>query len=201
VRGEPFDPAQSRDRLRVAVTDNGSIVLLPALTQRIRTTAPDMTLEIVAWHDRSFEDVEAGKIDLAVSSLTAPSALETERLFKEDFVCLLGADHEFRSRRFTLKQYLELSHVVVGALDRPLADLGLRRRAQCSVPCGGGCRRRWQRSGVDAPAQIGQGSRCDGERPLCGTASRDQELSILHGMASATDGGTGPKSGSVSNRE
>jgi DNA-binding transcriptional LysR family regulator len=134
VRGEPFDPAQSRERLRVAVTDNGSIVLLPALTQRIRTAAPDITLEIVAWHDRSFEDVEAGKIDLALSPLAAPSPLETERLFKEDFVCLLGADHQLRARRFTLKQYLELSHVAVGALDRPLADLGLRRRVALSVP-------------------------------------------------------------------
>jgi DNA-binding transcriptional LysR family regulator len=134
VRGEPFDPAQSRERLRVAVTDNGSIVLLPALTQRIRTAAPDITLEIVAWHDRSFEDVQAGKIDLALSPLAAPSPLETERLFQEDFVCLLGADHKLRSRRFTLKQYLELSHVAVGLLDRPLADLGLRRRVALSVP-------------------------------------------------------------------
>ena len=134
VRGEPFDPAQSRERLRVALTDNGSIALLPALTQRIRTAAPDITLEIVAWHDRSFEDVEAGKIDLALSPLAAPSPLETERLFKEDFVCLLGADHQLRARRFTLKQYLELSHVAVGALDRPLADLGLRRRVALSVP-------------------------------------------------------------------
>ena len=82
VRGEPFDPAQSRERLRMAVTDNGSIVLLPALTQRIRTAAPDITLEIVAWHDRSFEDVEAGKIDLALSPLAAPSPLETERLLQ-----------------------------------------------------------------------------------------------------------------------
>ena len=109
--------------------------------QRIRTTAPDMTLEIVAWHDRSFEDVEAGKIDLAVSPLAAPSPLETERLFREDFVCLLGADHAVRSRRFTLKQYLGLSHIVVAVLanqqilvDRPLADLGLRRRVALSVP-------------------------------------------------------------------
>jgi DNA-binding transcriptional LysR family regulator len=134
VRGEPFDPAQSRERLRVALTDNGSIALLPTLTQRIRTAAPDITLEIVAWHDRSFEDVEAGKIDLALSPLAAPPPLETERLFKEDFVCLLGAEHKLRSRRFTLKQYLELSHVAVGALDRPLADLGLRRRVALSVP-------------------------------------------------------------------
>jgi DNA-binding transcriptional LysR family regulator len=123
------------------VTDNGSIVLLPALTQRIRTAAPDITLEIVAWHDRSFEDVEAGKIDLALSPLAAPAPLETETLYKEDFVCLLGGGHKLRSRRFTLKQYLELSHVVVTVLanqqtlvDRPLADLGLRRRVALSVP-------------------------------------------------------------------
>src|ERR1700692_2264609 len=116
VRGEPFDPAQSRERLRMAVTDNGSIVLLPALTRRIRSAAPDTTLEVVAWHDRTFEDVEAGKIDLALSPLAAPSPLETETLFKEDFVCLVGADHKFRSRRFTLKQYLELSHFVVTVL-------------------------------------------------------------------------------------
>ena len=134
VRGEPFNPAQSRERLRVALTDNGSIALLPALTQRIRTAAADITLEIVAWHDRSFDDVEAGKIDLALSPLAAPSPLETERLFKEDFVCLLGADHRLRSRRLTLKQYLELAHVAVGALDRPLAGLGLRRRVALSVP-------------------------------------------------------------------
>ena len=134
VRGEPFNPAQSRERLRVALTDNGSIALLPALTQRIRTAAADITLEIIAWHDRSFEDVEAGKIDLALSPLAASSPLETERLFKEDFVCLVGADHKLRSRRFTLKQYLELSHVAVGTLDRPLADLGLRRRVALSVP-------------------------------------------------------------------
>src|ERR1700722_5059671 len=60
VGGEPFDPAQRRERLRMALTDNGSIVLLPALTRRIRSAAPDTTLEVVAWHDRTFEDVEAG---------------------------------------------------------------------------------------------------------------------------------------------
>jgi DNA-binding transcriptional LysR family regulator len=108
VRGEPFDPAQSRERLRVALTDDGSIALLPALTRCIRTAAPDITQEIVAWHDRSFEDVEAGKIDLALSPLAALSPLERERLFNGDFVCLLGADHQLRARRFTLKQYLEL---------------------------------------------------------------------------------------------
>ena len=45
VRGEPFDPAQSGERLRVAVTDNGSIVLLPALTQRIKYALAGASLQ------------------------------------------------------------------------------------------------------------------------------------------------------------
>ena len=117
------------------------MVLLPALAERMRTAAPNMTLEIVAWHDRAYQDVEAGRIDLALSAVAAPLPLETETLFEEDFVCLLGANQKLRSRRLTLKQYLELPHLVVAILanqqtlvDRPLADLGLRRRVALSVP-------------------------------------------------------------------
>jgi DNA-binding transcriptional LysR family regulator len=62
VRGEPFDPAQSRERLRVAMTDNGSIVLLPALTQRIRTGAPDITLQI---GEKELDRIRADYIKLA----------------------------------------------------------------------------------------------------------------------------------------
>jgi hypothetical protein len=62
VRGEPFDPAQSRERLRVAMTDNGFIVLLPALTQRIRTGAPDITLEI---GEKELDRIRADYIKLA----------------------------------------------------------------------------------------------------------------------------------------
>src|SRR6266403_755487 len=71
VRGEPFDPAQSRERIRVAMTDYASVVLLPTLTDRMRTLAPNLTLEIVGWHERVYEDVEAGKIDIALSPVAA----------------------------------------------------------------------------------------------------------------------------------
>ena len=58
------------------------MVLLPALAERMRTAAPNMTLEIVAWHDRAYQDVEAGRIDLALSAVAAPLPLETETLFE-----------------------------------------------------------------------------------------------------------------------
>jgi DNA-binding transcriptional LysR family regulator len=141
VRGEPFDPARSEERLRVAMTDNASVVLLPGLAERMRGAAPNMTLEIVAWHDRAYEDLEAGRIDVALSAVAAPPPLETETLFKEDFVCLFSAERKFRSRRLNLQQYLGLPHVIISVLagqqtsvDRPLADLGLKRRVTLTVP-------------------------------------------------------------------
>ena len=61
--------------------------------------------------------------------------------FKEDFVCLFSAERKFRSRRLNLQQYLGLPHVIISVLagqqtsvDRPLADLGLKRRVTLTVP-------------------------------------------------------------------
>jgi len=62
-------------------------------------------------------------------------------LYKEEFVCLVGGAQRIRARRFTLKQYLALPHALVETwegqqtpVDRPLAELGLKRRAVLRVP-------------------------------------------------------------------
>jgi DNA-binding transcriptional LysR family regulator len=141
VRGQHFDPALSQERFRVALTDHASAVLLPPLWQRVRAAAANVTVEVSAWNSRRYEDVAAGRVDLALSAEVAPSVLEAEVLYEEDFVCLVGPKQRLGRRRFTLKQYLDLPHAVVetwegqqGPVDRPLAELGLKRRAALRVP-------------------------------------------------------------------
>jgi DNA-binding transcriptional LysR family regulator len=58
-----------------------------------------------------------------------------------DFVCLVGSAQPVRTRRFTLKQYLRLPHALVETLDgqqtmvdRPLAQLGVKRRVALRIP-------------------------------------------------------------------
>src|ERR1700751_2788696 len=46
VRGQDFDPQRSQERFRLAVTDHASITLIPPLIRRIRSTAPDIRLEV-----------------------------------------------------------------------------------------------------------------------------------------------------------
>ncbi len=141
VQGEEFSPARSKERFRVAMTDHGSTILLPVLLQRIRKAAPDARLELSAWRTEAYEDVAAGRIDLALSAEAVPAALEGEVIINFDFVCLVGFAQPVRARRFTLKQYLQLPHALVETLDgqqtmvdRPLAQLGLKRRAVLRLP-------------------------------------------------------------------
>ena len=141
VGGTDFDPAQSRERFRVALTDNACMILLPSLVARIRRAAAHVKLEISPWRTQAYEEVAAGRIDMALSAEEAPPALESEVLFNLDFVCLVGSAQRIRSRRLTLKQYLELPHALVETLgnqqtlvDRPLAQLGVKRSVALSLP-------------------------------------------------------------------
>ena len=59
VRGQPFEPALSQERFRLALTDHASAVLMPPLWQSVRAAAANVTLEVSAWHSRAYEDVVA----------------------------------------------------------------------------------------------------------------------------------------------
>ena len=141
IRGERFDPARSQERFRVVMTDHASMVLMPSLMERIRNSAAKIKVEASIWDDRGYEDIAAGRTDTALCAEAAPPALQAEVLYEEDFVCLVGSAQHAGSRRFTLKQYLDLPHAVVETLngqqtlvDRPLAQLGLKRRVALSIP-------------------------------------------------------------------
>ena len=141
VGGTDFDPAQSQERFRVALTDHACAILLPSLVARIRKTAARVKLEVSAWRTQAYDDVAAGRIDIALSAEEAPPTLESDVIFNLDFVCVVGSALRIRTRRFTLRQYLELPHALVETLaglqtlvDRPLAQLGLKRRVVVSLP-------------------------------------------------------------------
>jgi DNA-binding transcriptional LysR family regulator len=141
VRGEQFDPSRSRERFRLAMTDHASMIILPALMDQIRAIAPNVRIEASAWNNQRYEEVAAGRLDAALSAEAAPRFLETEVLGNFDFVCLVGSAQRIRRRRLTLKQYLQLPHVLIDTwdgqqtlVDRPLAQLGVKRPVALSMP-------------------------------------------------------------------
>ena len=143
VRGLEFDPSRTRERFRVAMTDASAMVILPQLMARLRRAAPNASLEISAWRTEAYDDVVAGRLDLALSAEVPPPELSSEVLYEEDFVCLVSKRRPGRGRRFSLKEYLDLPHAVMATwegqqapVDRPLAQLGLRRKVAMRIPFG-----------------------------------------------------------------
>jgi DNA-binding transcriptional LysR family regulator len=141
VRGERFDPAQSQEVFRVAMSDHASMIVLPSLLASVRRAATHVKLEMSASGAETYEDVAAGRIDTFLCAEEAPPSLDSEMLFTVDFVCLVGAALRVRARRLTLKQYLEFEHVLVelrkgqqALVDRALAQLGAKRRVALTLP-------------------------------------------------------------------
>src|SRR6201987_4828991 len=131
VNDQEFVPAQSRERFRIAMTDHGSTILLPNVLERLRRDAPDSELVLSAVGPQTYDEVAGGRIDIVLLAEEGPPELENEIVFNLDFVCLVGASQRIKSRRVTLKQYLQLPHAMVltgdghqAMVDQPLRALG-----------------------------------------------------------------------------
>ena len=140
--GEPFSPAQSEARIRLAMTDYASSVVLPPLAETLAQLAPGITLEVIPWHERAHEDNGlAAATHLILSPLAVPSAFRVEPLFEDTFLCVLGRKLKRGKASITLKEYLSFRHISVetqlnqqNLIDRSLGEAGLQRRVIVHLP-------------------------------------------------------------------
>ena len=139
---EEFDPAVAAEVFRGAGTDY-TRVFAPAVFQRVFRESPHSTLHLRAWHNAIYEDLDRGIVDLVFYAGPGPgTALHTEHLFEDRFVCVLSADHPLAERpEIALEEYLDAAHVIVAttderqtAIEGRLEELGVRRRAGLTVP-------------------------------------------------------------------
>jgi DNA-binding transcriptional LysR family regulator len=141
IAGPRFDPAHARETFRIALTDYAALVIAPPLMAELTVSAPGIVLDLHAWSDRAFNDLERGRLDLAFWVDDAPAPLVCEPLFREDFVCVMDADHEAGDAPLTVKRYLEFPHAVIGVLggkqtviEQRLEALGIHRTIGLRVP-------------------------------------------------------------------
>ena len=140
--GEPFSPAQSEARVRLAMTDYASSVVLPPLAEILAQLAPGITLEVVPWHERVHEDNGlAAATHLILSPLAVPLTFRVEPLFEDAFLCVLGRKLKRGKAPITSKEYLSFRHISVetqpnqqNLIDRSLGEAGLQRRVAVHLP-------------------------------------------------------------------
>jgi DNA-binding transcriptional LysR family regulator len=137
-----FDPRRSTRTFVVAASDYVELVLWPPLLAVLAREAPGVTLEVRPWGRHEVPPLLArGEADLMIGYFDdVPARHASQRLFREDYVCIVRKKHPRVSAKLTMAKYLELGHVLVsqvggsvGSVDRALAAQGKSRRIAARV--------------------------------------------------------------------
>ncbi|MCZ0738430.1 LysR family transcriptional regulator [Phreatobacter sp. AB_2022a] len=139
----PFEPATTRHRFTIAVTDYGDLVVVPALVGLIRRTAPGVDLAVRPITDArdSLQKLERGELDALIGGhLSASPQTIRRQLFTERFACIraAGARGRLDEQRYLASPHALFSSVggdgTPGAVDAMLAERGLKRRVAVTLP-------------------------------------------------------------------
>jgi DNA-binding transcriptional LysR family regulator len=138
-----FNPATAKCALTIGMTDIGEIVFLPSLVERLSREAPGVTLNTVRNAAVNLrDDMEAGKVDLAIGLLPQLKAGFFQRqLFRQRYVCLFRRGHPLGKKKFSLADFRAVEHLVVvaagtghGAVDELLKRSGVARSVRLTMP-------------------------------------------------------------------
>ena len=147
VQSTAFAPLESEQLFRIMASDYAESTLIPRLLETIRETAPGIALDILTPSDVTFQDLEKGKIDMAINRFDhLPKSLHHTTLWRDTFSCLISAANP-ALENFTLEAYLQAPHIWVsktgmgvgtgmtprdilklGWVDEALAEIGQQRR-------------------------------------------------------------------------
>lgn len=142
---QAFDPGSAALRFGVGVSDYPAFVLLPALLGVLTREAPGIDVDVHAFsaRDEAVALLDAGKIDLAigVAPTRQESRIMSRQILSDEFVTLVRRDANPARRMLDLDAYLKMRHILVspegsryGVVDQILADHGLRRSVQVTLP-------------------------------------------------------------------
>jgi DNA-binding transcriptional LysR family regulator len=138
-----FDPASVKRSVTIGMTDIGEIVFLPDLVERLRQEAPGVSLSTVRTTATTLrDDMEAGKVDLAIGPLPQLKAgFFQRRLFQQRYVCLFRKGHALDRKRMTLDDFKAAEHLVIvsagtghGKVDDLIRRAGVTRTVQLTIP-------------------------------------------------------------------
>lgn len=107
-----FDLHSSRV-FRIMASDYAESTLIPDVLSAVRKQAPNITLDMLTPSDVTFEDVEQGRVDMAINRFdTIPQSFHQKALWTDTFSCLMSAQNPLVND-FTLENYLAASHIWV----------------------------------------------------------------------------------------
>ncbi|MEO7149987.1 MAG: LysR family transcriptional regulator [Rhodanobacteraceae bacterium] len=142
--GGDFAPPSATRTFSLYITDIGAVVFLPKLMTALAARAPHVKVQVLRIPERRAQDaMVAGEVDIAIGLFPDFKAgFFQQRLYGDEFVCVMRADHPQAEGLLTLKKFAAMSHAVIASagtghestVERACAAAGLRRRIVLTLP-------------------------------------------------------------------
>ncbi len=143
VNSSDFDPAESRRKFRIALSDSGVDMFWLPLIQHLAEVAPMVDLYAAPFTMLGAVDqLREAQVDLAVGPMTHHDrSLHSTVLFETRYILAMGKHHPLAQKgEVTLEEFLAARHLLVttsgntaGFVDQALQRQGLRRRVAVTV--------------------------------------------------------------------
>ena len=113
VQPERSFDLQSERVFRIMASDYAESTLIPEVLSEVRRHAPLVTLDVLTPSDVSFEDVEQGRVDMAINRFdTLPQSFHSKTIWRDSFSCLMSPENPV-NENFDLEAYKGASHIWV----------------------------------------------------------------------------------------
>lgn len=128
-----FVPADSTRTFRLAVSDHSSVLILPALGERVRQEAPGIKLRVrPRRHLTVVSELDMGEIDFALGiAFGMPSRIRQLTLFSEPYICVMRRAHPLAGRPLSYDDYMAAEHLAVTHMGEAVqaVDVHLRKES------------------------------------------------------------------------
>ncbi len=138
-----FDPLTSTRTYRIVATDYCELTILPVLSKALEQRAPGMSIQLTQSNIRiPHAEIVKGEVDLVLGFFPEyPADFYQRKLFTEEFVTVMRANHSLACGPLTLEKFIRAQHILVapwggavGLVDELLAAQSLTRRVSRWVP-------------------------------------------------------------------
>lgn len=138
----PFDPASSRQRFRIAVTDYVELILMPRLLNLLAERAPGLRIDIQHLSPSlPAEALDKGELDLVLGRFEqVPGRFQRQQWVSETLQLVAHRGHPQLAGGLDLPRFLGLRHLWVhggqtrGMVDQWLGEQGLARNIVYTTP-------------------------------------------------------------------
>lgn len=110
---EEFNAGSSSQVFRIMASDYAESTLLPKVLSDLRILAPDIVVDVLTPSDVVFEDIEHGRVDMAINRFDEmPQSFHQVTVWQDSFSCVMSKNNPIREN-WTLDNYLAGRHVWV----------------------------------------------------------------------------------------